>query len=45
MDIKTVSAMLNHYDAGFTLRTYTHSIPVSDVPVRSLLCKNRDRLL
>ena len=25
VDIKTVSAMLGHYDAGFTLRTYTHA--------------------
>ncbi len=25
MDVKTVSAMLGHYDAGFTLRTYTHA--------------------
>lgn len=24
-DIKTVSSMLGHYDAGFTLRTYTHA--------------------
>ena len=25
VDNKTVSAMLGHYDAGFTLRTYTHT--------------------
>ena len=25
VDAKTVSAMLGHYDAGFTLRTYTHA--------------------
>ena len=25
VDIKTVSAMLGRYDAGFTLRTYTHT--------------------
>ena len=25
VDIKTVSAILGHYDAGFTLRTYTHT--------------------
>ena len=25
MDIKTVSSMLSHYDAEFTLRTYTHA--------------------
>ena len=25
VDIKTVSAMLGHYDAGFTLKTYTHT--------------------
>ena len=25
VDIKTVSSMLDHYDAGFTLRTYTHA--------------------
>ena len=25
VDIKTVSEMLGHYDAGFTLRTYTHT--------------------
>ena len=25
VDIKAVSAMLGHYDAGFTLRTYTHT--------------------
>ena len=25
VDIKTVYAMLGHYDAGFTLRTYTHT--------------------
>jgi integrase len=24
VDVKTVSSMLGHYDAGFTLRTYTH---------------------
>ena len=24
VDLKTVSSMLGHYDAGFTLRTYTH---------------------
>ena len=27
VDVKTVSAMLGHYDAGFTLRTYTHATP------------------
>lgn len=26
VDVKTVSAMLGHYDSGFTLRTYTHAI-------------------
>ena len=25
VDIKTVSSMLGHYDAGFTLRTCTHA--------------------
>ena len=25
VDIKTVSTMLGHYDAGFTLHTYTHT--------------------
>ena len=25
VDIKTVSGMLGHYDAGFTLRTYSHT--------------------
>lgn len=25
VDAKTVSSMLGHYDAGFTLRTYTHA--------------------
>jgi len=25
VDIKMVSSMLGHYDAGFTLRTYTHA--------------------
>ena len=25
VDIKTVCCMLGHYDAGFTLRTYTHA--------------------
>ena len=25
VDVKTVSAMLGHYDAGFTLRTYTYA--------------------
>ena len=25
VDIKTVSGMPGHYDAGFTLRTYTHT--------------------
>ena len=25
VDIKTVSGMLGHYDAGFTLRIYTHA--------------------
>ena len=24
LDVKTVSSMLGHFDAGFTLRTYTH---------------------
>ena len=26
VDVKTVSSMLGHYDAGFTLRTYTHAM-------------------
>ena len=25
VDVKTVSSMPGHYDAGFTLRTYTHA--------------------
>lgn len=25
VDVKTVSSMLGHYDADFTLRTYTHA--------------------
>ncbi len=25
VDVRTLSAMLGHYDAGFTLRTYTHT--------------------
>ena len=25
VDVKTVSSMLGHCDAGFTLRTYTHT--------------------
>ena len=25
VDAKTVSSMLGHFDAGFTLRTYTHA--------------------
>ena len=25
VDVKTVSSMLDHYDAGFILRTYTHA--------------------
>ena len=25
VDVKTVSSMLGHYDAGFTLRTCTHA--------------------
>ncbi|GAA6395140.1 hypothetical protein I4100191B2_26220 [Clostridiales bacterium] len=25
MDVKTVSSMLGHFDAVFTLRTYTHA--------------------
>ena len=25
VDVKTVSTMLGHYGAGFTLRTYTHA--------------------
>ena len=25
VDVKTVSSMLGHYDARFTLRTYTHA--------------------
>ena len=25
VDVKTVSSMLGRYDAGFTLRTYTHA--------------------
>ena len=24
-DIRTVSSVLGHFDAGFTLRTYTHA--------------------
>ena len=24
VDVKTVSSILGHFDAGFTLRTYTH---------------------
>ena len=27
VDIKTACYMLGHYDAGFTLRTYTHATP------------------
>lgn len=27
VDVKTLSCMLGHYDAGFTLRTYTHTNP------------------
>ena len=27
VDVKTVSSMLGHFDAGFTLRTYTHLTP------------------
>ena len=26
VDVKTVSSMLGHFDAGFTLRTYTHAM-------------------
>ena len=26
MDIKTLSGALGHYDAGFTLSTYTHAM-------------------
>lgn len=26
MDVKTASSMLRRYDAGFTLRTYTHAM-------------------
>ena len=25
VDVKTVASMLGHFDAGFTLRTYTHA--------------------
>ena len=25
VDVKTVSSMLGHFNAGFTLRTYTHA--------------------
>ena len=25
VDVKTLSSMLGHYDAGFTLRTYAHA--------------------
>ena len=25
VDVKTVSSMLGHYSAGFTLNTYTHA--------------------
>ena len=25
VDVKTLSGALGHYDAGFTLRTYTHA--------------------
>ena len=31
VDIKTVSGMLGHYDAGFTLRTYTHATAAAQV--------------
>ena len=35
VDVKTVSSMLGHYDAGFTLRTYTHATrQKQDVPHR-----------
>ncbi len=27
VDVKTVSSMLGHYSAGFTLSTYTHAMP------------------
>ena len=27
VNVKTISAMLGHYDAGFALRTYTHANP------------------
>ena len=29
IDIRTVSELLGHSDAGFTLETYTHMIPGS----------------
>ncbi len=33
--IKAVSEYLGHTDAGFTLRTYTHLMPASDVRTRN----------
>jgi len=27
VDVKTLSGALGHYDAGFTLSTYTHATP------------------
>ena len=37
VDVKTVSSMLGHYDAGFTLRTYTHATR----PTRPQICTGK----
>ena len=35
--IKAVSEYLGHWDAGFTLRTYTHLMPASDERTRKAI--------
>jgi len=39
VSIKAVSEYLGHADAGFTLRTYTHLMPSSEVSARSAVSR------
>ena len=51
IDVKTVSSMLGHFDAGFTLRTYTHAtrqktgraLPKPWVTLWNRSCKDRKK--
>ena len=39
VDVKTVSSMLGHFDAGFTLRTYTHATRQKQDEAASTRCR------